>query len=127
VLLLSLVPFFLVNNLLLLNQIPDVDADRKVGRRTFPIQYGLTASLQMYLAFFIAAGVALLVAVLTGVVPWFAGIALAPLALGYSVYRGVRATAFALPGMLTYLGRNVAVTLLTPLLYATVLLVAAFV
>ena len=31
----SLVPFFLVNNLLLLNQFPDVEADRSIGRKTF--------------------------------------------------------------------------------------------
>ncbi|MES9929987.1 MAG: prenyltransferase, partial [Candidatus Thiodiazotropha sp. 6PDIVS] len=31
-LLVSLVPFFLVNNLLLLNQIPDIEPDRSVGR-----------------------------------------------------------------------------------------------
>jgi 1,4-dihydroxy-2-naphthoate octaprenyltransferase len=36
----SLVPFFLVSNLLLLNQFPDVEADRSVGRRHFPILLG---------------------------------------------------------------------------------------
>jgi 1,4-dihydroxy-2-naphthoate octaprenyltransferase len=36
----SLVPFFLVSDLLLLNQFPDVEADRGVGRRHFPILVG---------------------------------------------------------------------------------------
>src|SRR4030065_881284 len=36
----SLIPFFLVSNLLLLNQFPDVEADKTVGRRHFPILSG---------------------------------------------------------------------------------------
>jgi 1,4-dihydroxy-2-naphthoate octaprenyltransferase len=36
----SLVPFFLVNNLLLLNQYPDIEADKAVGRRHFLVVYG---------------------------------------------------------------------------------------
>ena len=36
----SFVPFFLVSNLLLLNQFPDVEADRSVGRKHFPILVG---------------------------------------------------------------------------------------
>jgi 1,4-dihydroxy-2-naphthoate octaprenyltransferase len=33
----SLIPFFLVNNLLLLNQFPDLDADGTIGRKHFPL------------------------------------------------------------------------------------------
>jgi 1,4-dihydroxy-2-naphthoate octaprenyltransferase len=33
--LISLIPFFLINNLLLLNQYPDMEADASVGRNTF--------------------------------------------------------------------------------------------
>ena len=36
----SLVPFFLVSNLLLLNQFPDMEADREVGRRHYPTLIG---------------------------------------------------------------------------------------
>ena len=38
--LVSLIPFFLINNLLLLNQYPDIKADASVGRNTFPIEIG---------------------------------------------------------------------------------------
>lgn len=125
VLLLSLVPFFLVNNLLLLNQLPDISADRQAGRRTFPIQYGPAASLQVYLVFLLATGVALLAAVFSGVAPKLCLTALVCLPLGFNIYRGVRAAQLQLPGILPYLGRNVAVTLLTPLLYAIGLLFGA--
>lgn len=47
----SLVPFFLVSNLLLLNQFPDVEADQSVGRRHFPITLGKQQSGRIYLAF----------------------------------------------------------------------------
>ncbi|MCR6650065.1 MAG: prenyltransferase [Cellvibrionaceae bacterium] len=123
VLLLALVPFFVVNNLLLLNQFPDVAADRQVGRKTFPIRYGLAASLHVYRGFLFAASAALLLAVLIGAAPWLALFALLPLALGYRVYLGVHAANFSLPGMLPSLGQNVAAALLTPLCYAAALLI----
>ncbi len=44
----SLVPFFLVSNLLLLNQFPDVKADQSVGRRHFPILIGKKKSSIIY-------------------------------------------------------------------------------
>ena len=43
VFLVSLIPFFLVNNLLLLNQFPDVTADREAGRKHILIQHGFKA------------------------------------------------------------------------------------
>lgn len=123
VLLLSLVPFCVVNNLLLLNQLPDVEADRQVGRKTFPIRYGVSASLQMYRIFLIAAGVSIALAIFVGIAPWYVVITLLPLAFGYSVYRGLQQqTPISIPEMLPYLSRNVAMALLAPLFYALALL-----
>ncbi len=123
VLLIALVPFFLVNNLLLLNQLPDIDADRRAGRRTFPIRYGAVASLEMYRAFLLAAGAALFVAVLFNLAPKLSLIALICLPLGYGVYRGAIQAKFRLPGLLPHLGRNVVVALLTPFLYSLALII----
>lgn len=123
VLLLSLVPFCVVNNLLLLNQLPDIEADRQVGRKTFPIRYGVSASLQMYRIFLIAAGVSIALAIFVGIAPWYAVITLLPLAFGYSAYRGLQQqTPISIPEMLPYLSRNVAMALLAPLFYALALL-----
>lgn len=55
VLLVTLVPFFLVNNLLLLNQFPDTEADRAVGRLTLPILLGFRACSRVHRAFSAAA------------------------------------------------------------------------
>ncbi len=123
VLLLSLMPFCVVNNLLLLNQLPDIEADRQVGRKTFPISYGVSASLQMYRISLIAAGISMAFAIFIGIAPWHAVITLMPLAVGYSAYRGLQQqTQISIPDMLPYLGRNVATALLAPLFYALALL-----
>lgn len=44
----SFITFCVVNNLLLLNQYPDVEADMTVGRAHFPIAYGLRKSTLTY-------------------------------------------------------------------------------
>ncbi len=44
----SVIVLLLVNNLLLLNQFPDVEADREVGRRHFPIVIGRYPSAWIY-------------------------------------------------------------------------------
>ena len=44
----SLVPFFLVSDLLLFNQFPDVEADRRVGRKNYVIVAGLQTGSAIY-------------------------------------------------------------------------------
>ena len=86
--LMTLIPFFLVNNLLLLNQYPDIDADKTVGRNHFPIHYGITASNLVYLAFLLAAFGLVVALVVWGVLPWLGLIGLLPLLLGLYAYLG---------------------------------------
>ena len=47
--------FFLVNNLLLLNQIPDTEPDKKTGRKTLPVVFGHQASVKVAAVFYGAA------------------------------------------------------------------------
>jgi 1,4-dihydroxy-2-naphthoate octaprenyltransferase len=65
----GMVPFFLVNNLLLLNQYPDIEADRQHGRRNFPILYGTSNSGIVYLLFTLSAAASILTGILLGVMP----------------------------------------------------------
>ncbi|AEG31519.1 prenyltransferase [Thiomicrospira cyclica] len=44
----TLLPFLLINNLLLLNQFPDQVADQKVGRRTLPLAIGDRQALRVF-------------------------------------------------------------------------------
>ncbi len=114
----SLVPFFLVNNLLLLNQFPDVEADRQVGRRHYPMVIGRTKSTYLYGLQLLLAYASLILAVLLGYLPWPALLGLLTLPLAIPTYRGIRTHAEDIPQLIPFMGKNVLITLLTPLLMA---------
>lgn len=65
----SLLPFFFVNNLLLLNQFPDVDPDRRVGRVTLPMVLGFRGSVWVLAGQWLGGFGAVLVAVATHALP----------------------------------------------------------
>jgi 1,4-dihydroxy-2-naphthoate octaprenyltransferase len=114
----SLVPFFLVSNLLLLNQFPDVEADRSAGRKHFPILLGRTASAYIYVAFLIAAYLVIIMAVAFGFLPRFSLLALLTLVFAVQIIRTVLADSDNVPALLPAMGQNVLVNLLTPVLLA---------
>jgi len=62
----------LVSNLLLLNQFPDVDADRSVGRRHYPILIGRRKSSLIYAAFLACAYLSIIAGVLLYLLPTWA-------------------------------------------------------
>jgi 1,4-dihydroxy-2-naphthoate octaprenyltransferase len=114
--LVAVVPFLLVNNLLLLNQYPDIDADRKAGRNHFPIAYGVDRSTMMY-GFFALATPAIIVGyILLGQLPVLSLIALLPVPMAIFALYGAKKYGAAIGKFPQYLGANVAVTILTPLL-----------
>ena len=112
----ALIPFFLVNNLLLLNQYPDIEADKSIGRNHFPIAYGTRASSYVYGMFFISAYSIILIGIYFGYFPGLSLIALAPAALSIYAFSGALKHADNIGSHTQYLGANVAATLLTPLL-----------
>lgn len=114
----SLVPFFLVNNLLLLNQFPDEAADRQVGRRHLLVTAGPKTSARWYAGFMVLAYVSLVLGVLSHALPPGAllGTLTAPLA-GYTVRR-VLTHAQDVAQLLPALRHNVLIVLLTPVLMA---------
>ena len=65
----ALAVFFLVNNLLLLNQLPDQEADRQVGRRNVVILAGVPMAIRIYEVFQLAALALLLLPVVSGRLP----------------------------------------------------------
>jgi len=114
----SLVPFFLVSNLLLLNQFPDVEADRSVGRKHFPILLGRTASAYIYIAFLIAAYLVVILGVSFGFLPPFSLLALLTVVFAVQIIRSVLVNSENVPALLPAMGQNVLVNLLTPVLLA---------
>jgi 1,4-dihydroxy-2-naphthoate octaprenyltransferase len=123
----SLVPFFLGNCLLLLNQYPDVEADRKVGRRNYPILIGRKASSWLFDVLMLAAYLSLVAGVASGALPPLALLGLAMLPLGVVTVVGVRRYADDLPRLLRYMGFNVLIMLITPALVGVGLLVASWI
>ncbi len=116
--LMALLPFGLVNNLLLLNQYPDVDADRRVGRLTLPMLLGKARCWPVLLTQYGLAYGALLLAVWQLGLPEYALLGLLTLPLALNVVRGARRHAEDTPALLPYMGMNVVVNLLTPVLVA---------
>lgn len=114
----SLVPFFLVNNLLLLNQFPDTEADRRVGRRHILITAGPAVGARWYAVFTALAFASLPVGVLLGLLPTGALLGTLGLALALPTARDVLNHAQDVPRLLPAMGRNVAINLLTPVLMA---------
>ena len=114
----SLVPFFLVNNLLLLNQFPDAAADRQVGRRHLLVTAGPRVSARWYAAFMALAYVSLLLGVLSGALPLGALLGGLTAPLAWFTVRRVLTHADDVAQLLPALRQNVLINLLTPTLMA---------
>jgi 1,4-dihydroxy-2-naphthoate octaprenyltransferase len=119
----SLVPTFLVSDLLLLNQFPDVEADASVGRRHYPIVLGRKRSSLIYGAFLLLAYVTIVAGVAAGVLPALSLLGLLTLALAIPCAVGAYRHAEDLAKLVPYMGMNVLLTVLTPILVAVGLLV----
>ncbi|MAY36864.1 MAG: prenyltransferase [Spongiibacteraceae bacterium] len=121
---LSLPAFFLVNNLLLLNQFPDLEPDRSVGRNHLAIRYGRKTAARVFTLFLIAAYLCILAAVITGGLASGALLGLTTILLAVPTVNGVLRHADSLDKLQRYLGFNVALTLLTLALLVAGLLFA---
>ncbi len=114
----SLIPFFLVNDLLLLNQFPDVEADRSIGRKHFPITIGRKKSGSIYLVFMILAYLTIILAAVTGLFPLTSLLGLLPVFLAIPVSIGVLKNYDDIEKLIPFMGKNVLINLLTPVLTA---------
>ena len=120
----SLVPFFLVNNLLLLNQFPDAEADKTVGRAHLPIRIGNQASSKIYIAFLVLSYLTIILGVLFAFLPTWSLLGLLTLPIAVMAGKGAVLYANDIPKLVPSLGQNVIINLLTPLLMAIGLFIA---
>lgn len=118
----SMPPLFLVSELLLINQFPDIDADRQVGRRHLPIVMGRRRSAALFGVLIIAAFSAVVIGAVAGTLPALALLGLVPLPVGLFLARQVYVYADDLPRLIAYMGINVAMIHVTLLLVAIGLL-----
>jgi 1,4-dihydroxy-2-naphthoate octaprenyltransferase len=114
--LLSMVPFFLVNNLLLLNQFPDMEPDENIGRKHFLVSYGRKKSAVVYTAFLIATYLVLIVGTISGLFSWGALFGLATIFIAVPAIKTIFGTLNDMPKLAPAQGMNVILNLLTPLL-----------
>lgn len=121
-LLVSLLPFFWINNLLLLNQFPDVAADRAAGRYHLPIAQGLRVSAWVLLAQALLAIALLIVSVLAQWLPPLTLLALLPALLATTAGVGALRYGNQMERLIPFMGMNVVAALTGPLLVAVGLL-----
>lgn len=114
----SLVPTFLVSNLLLLNQFPDVEADRSVGRKHYPITLGRKAGSVIFGVFMLMTYLAIIIGVVFKLLPVSGLLAVLTVFLAVRVGSGARKYADDIPRLIPYLGQNVMVIILTLVLLA---------
>lgn len=114
----SLAPFFLINNLLLLNQYPDMRADAGAGRRTFPIVYGVELANKMYALFAFIAYFSIFIAVAIGELPLLCLIASLMGFVSAFVVKGANRYRTKIGRHPRHLAANVIAAVVTPLLLA---------
>lgn len=109
----------LVSNLLLVNQLPDIEADRQAGRRHIAIVWGSAWAGRVVAMLLAGAYFSILVGWLAGALPAASMLAwgTAPLAV-FVVVKIRKFDAESLGGIMPAMGVNVAITLVTPALLA---------
>ena len=119
----SLIPFFLVSDLLLLNQFPDVEADRSVGRVNYPVVLGKRTSSLIYGAFLFLTYLTIVLGVVLKIFPPASLLGL--LTVVAAVPAALNAHRFAenVPKLIPAMGMNVIINIATPALVAVGLLI----
>lgn len=114
----SLVPFFLVCDLLLLNQFPDVEADRSIGRSHLPILIGRRNTSLVYGGLLLAAYLSILAGVLLDLLPKLTLLGLMTAVLALSAALGAYRHADNMERLIPTMGLNVIINIVTPVLVA---------
>ena len=122
----ALVVFFLVNNLLLANQFPDMEADRRFGRKNIPITMGPERAAAVMGLFFLLAYASLGAGIVTGALPRAVAMGFLTAPLAWMVWRRVTHDHADVTRLIPALGQNVMLTLVTPLLLGLGLLAAGW-
>lgn len=110
----ALIVFFLVNNLLLLNQFPDIEADKNAGRFHALIAWGPKKAAQWYGMFLMAAAITLIIAIIQGAFPLWSAVALLPMIPGVLAWRGACSLGENIAQEPKLLAMNVVMNLATP-------------
>jgi 1,4-dihydroxy-2-naphthoate octaprenyltransferase len=122
--LISLIPFYLVCNLLLLNQFPDVEADAICGRKHFPILIGRRKSSYIYALLYLLNYTTIGAGVFFGLFPPPALLGLVTLPLALPSIVGAVKYSNDIDHLLHSMKLNVFINILTPVFLSIGFLVA---
>ena len=123
----SVVAGLLIADLLLINEFPDVEADRAAGRKHLPIILGKTKAGIIYSVLLIGAYVAIIAGAAAGVLPWLALLGLLTLPLGFKAMLGAVKYNNDMSKLVPALGMDVITVLVTPLLMSIGIVIATYV
>ena len=112
----SLIVFFLANNLLLMNQLPDIEPDRRIGRKNIPIAWGPEKAASIIGIFFILAYACLAGGIGTNSLPAPATTGFLTLPLAFIIFYNLRRLHTNIEKLVPFMGLNIAMMVLTPTL-----------
>jgi 1,4-dihydroxy-2-naphthoate octaprenyltransferase len=112
----SMVPFFLVSDLLLLNQFPDIEPDREIGRRHLPITMGKKSCVMIYSLFLLLTYLSIVAGWLLNLIPVQSLISMICVVLAVHTIAGVKQNADSIPDLIPFMGKNVALIMATHIL-----------
>jgi 1,4-dihydroxy-2-naphthoate octaprenyltransferase len=113
------VPFFLVSDLLLLNQFPDTEADQSIGRKHFPILVGRQTSSLIYGLFLLLAYLSIIFGVYLEYLPKISLLGVATIVIAVPAFVGASRYPEDIKKLTPYMGLNVIINIATPILVAT--------
>ena len=123
----GIVPGILVGALLYINEFPDIEADKSVGRRNIVISLGLEKAAYGYGILIASAYLWVAYCIVTGLLPWTVAITFLTLPFGLKAVRGVIDNKGSIPESLPYLGENVKLTLSMTAMTSVGLLLSVFI
>lgn len=123
----SIVAFLLIANLLLLNEIPDVEADRVGGRRHLPITLGTGAAAKAYCLIVVLTYAVIAGGVILEILPALALLGFMTLPLGIKAIKGASKNHTNIAALIPSLATNVIVVLVTPLLMSIGIMIDTYV
>ena len=119
---LSVIPFLLINNLLLMNQYPDIDADKAAGRNHIVIKYGIDVANYTYLVTAILALAAIVWFYIYYQLPLLFLTSLIPASLSLIAFKGLARHRKYIAKSPKYMVMNVIAANVTPIFIALSLL-----
>jgi 1,4-dihydroxy-2-naphthoate octaprenyltransferase len=122
----SVVAGLLIADLLLINEFPDVEADKAAGRKHLPIILGKTKAGIIYSVFLIGAYIAIIAGAAAGVLPWLALVGLLTIPLGFKAMQAAVKYNNDMSKLVPALGADVITVLVTPLLMSIGIVIATY-